>query len=292
MPKDAGLLPQHSQDLLRAARSGVLYKRPAPAEEDEENADAVAEKPEKKEDETADKGFQIKVWKQINRNSEGTTVSHLAKRRKGTVTISSKTVAATPVGATVTRATVRKMDAAGNPYTQEITLQDGQQVEGEIISTTVVPVAALDPAQQQPQRVRRPPPPKKKNKPGPGRGRKKKNLPLPAPVPGAPAVPSAVPPVEGAPVVPKVEGAEGPENVRRQSLIFAKSSLTVPRVLSSRSAKIRTNQTARWPTTMTMRRVTMMVTMEMTVTIEMTATTTRRSIARAKTQTVKAKTTR
>ncbi|KAI8293506.1 hypothetical protein K4K59_005652 [Colletotrichum sp. SAR11_240] len=212
MPKDAGLLPQHSQDLLRAARSGVLYKRPAPTEDDEENADAVAEKPEKKEEETADKGFQIKVWKQINRNSEGTTVSHLAKRRKGTVTISSKTVAATPVGATVTRATVRKMDAAGNPYTQEITLQDGQQVEGEIISTTVVPVAALDPAQQQPQRVRRPPPPKKKNKPGPGRGRKKKNLPLPAPVPGAPAVPSAAPPVEGAPVVPKVEGAEGPEN--------------------------------------------------------------------------------
>ncbi|KAH0421146.1 hypothetical protein CcaCcLH18_13613 [Colletotrichum camelliae] len=212
MPKDAGLLPQHSQDLLRAARSGVLYKRPAPTEDDEENADAVAEKPEKKEDETADKGFQIKVWKQINRNSEGTTVSHLAKRRKGTVTISSKTVAATPVGATVTRATVRKMDAAGNPYTQEITLQDGQQVEGEIISTTVVPVSALDPAQQQPQRVRRPPPPKKKNKPGPGRGRKKKNLPLPAPAPGAPAVPAAAPPVEGAPVVPKVEGAEGPEN--------------------------------------------------------------------------------
>lgn len=221
MPKDAGLLPQHSQDLLRAARSGVLYKRPAPTEDEEENTDAVAEKPEKKEDETATKGFQIKVWKQINRNSEGSSVSHLAKRRKGTVTISSKTVASIPVGATVTRATVRRVDAAGNPYTQEITLQDGQQVEGEIISTTVVPVSAVDPAQAPPQRVRRPPPPKKKNKPGPGRGRKKKTLPLPAPAP----VDGVAPPVEGAPILSKVEGAEGTENVSRP--VFQKEGLSL-----------------------------------------------------------------
>ncbi|KAK1980248.1 hypothetical protein LZ30DRAFT_782883 [Colletotrichum cereale] len=214
MPKDVGLLPQHSQDLLRAARSGVLYKRPAPAEEEEADVDAVAEKPEKKEDDASTKGFQIKVWKQINRNSEGSPVSHLAKRRKGTVTISSKTVSSHTPGATVTKATVRRVDAAGNPYTQEITLQEGQTVEGEIISTTVVPAAAVDPTQAAPQRVRRPPPPKKKNKPGPGRGRKKKVLPLPAPAPGAP---SAVAPVDGAPLVtPKVEGAEGAETPVKQ----------------------------------------------------------------------------
>ncbi|WYZ39382.1 hypothetical protein EsH8_III_001296 [Colletotrichum jinshuiense] len=213
MPKDAGLLPQHSQDLLRAARSGVLYKRPAPAEEEEADADAVAEKPEKKEDEASSKGFQIKVWKQINRNSEGSPVSHLAKRRKGTVTISSKTVTSHAPGATVTKATVRRVDAAGNPYTQEITLQAGQAVEGEIISTTVVSVAAVDPAQAQPQRARRPPPPKKKNKPGPGRGRKKKILPLPAPASGAP---DAAPLADGAPAEPKVEGAEGADAAVKQ----------------------------------------------------------------------------
>lgn len=221
MPKDAGLLPQHSQDLLRAARSGVLYKRPAPTEEEEADADAVPDKPEKKEDEAETKGFQIKVWKQINRNSEGSPVSHLAKRRKGTVTISSKTVSSQVPGATVTKATVRRVDAAGNPYTQEITLQEGQAVEGEIISTTVVAVAAVDPTQQAPQRVRRPPPPKKKNKPGPGRGRKKKILPLPAPaVPGAPA---AAPPVEGVPAAPKVEGADGtdPVSLPHSSLLRA-----------------------------------------------------------------------
>lgn len=213
MPKDAGLLPQHSQDLLRAARSGVLYKRPAPTEDEEADADAVAEKPDKKEDDADPKGFQVKLWKQINRNSEGSPVSHLAKRRKGTVTISSKTVSSFTPGATVTKATVRRVDAAGNPYTQEITLQEGQAVEGEIISTTIVPAAAVDPAQAPPQRVRRPPPPKKKNKPGPGRGRKKKVLPLPAPAPGAPGAPGAVPPAEGVPVAPKVEGAEGTDTV-------------------------------------------------------------------------------
>ncbi|KAK1990222.1 hypothetical protein LX36DRAFT_664432 [Colletotrichum falcatum] len=213
MPKDVGLLPQHSQDLLRAARSGVLYKRPAPTEEEEADADAVTEKPEKKEDDASTKGFQIKVWKQINRNAEGSPISHLAKRRKGTVTISSKTISSHTPGATVTKATVRRVDAAGNPYTQEITLQEGQSVEGEIISTTVVPAAAVDPAQAAPQRVRRPPPPKKKNKPGPGRGRKKRVLPLPAPAPGAPG---AVAPVDGAPVAPKVEGAEGAETPVKQ----------------------------------------------------------------------------
>ncbi|EFX02904.1 apopolysialoglycoprotein-like protein [Grosmannia clavigera kw1407] len=42
MPKDWQLLPPHTQDLLRAARSGILYKRRAPAEEDEADADVTA----------------------------------------------------------------------------------------------------------------------------------------------------------------------------------------------------------------------------------------------------------
>lgn len=209
MPRDTGLLASHSQELLRAARSGRLYKRPSPAEEEEAEVDTT-EKPDKKEDDTATKGFQVKVWKQITRNTDDSTISHLAKRRKGIVTISSKTVVAQPSGATVTRATVRRTDAAGNPYTQEITLQDGQAVDGEIISTTVVPLAAVtEQAQPTPPRNRRPPPPKKNKKlGGPGRGRKKKMVPLPAPVPGQ----EGAAPVEGAAAAPKSEPAEG-ENV-------------------------------------------------------------------------------
>ncbi|KAM5382815.1 hypothetical protein ACJZ2D_002206 [Fusarium nematophilum] len=38
---------------------------------------------------------------------------------------------------TVTRATVRRIDAAGNFYMEEVTLADGQQIQGEIISTRI-----------------------------------------------------------------------------------------------------------------------------------------------------------
>lgn len=175
MPKDHGLLTPHSQELLRAARSGRLYKRPAPADEEETEADnAAPEKPEKKEEEAAPKGFSVKIWKQVPRSAEASDVSRLAKRRKNTITIASKTPEDKVQGATVTRATVRRVDAAGNPYTEEVTLGDGHAVDGEIISTRVetvqAPVAPL--AQVQNQR-RRPPPPKRKTKAGPGRGKKK-----------------------------------------------------------------------------------------------------------------------
>ncbi|KAI2463584.1 hypothetical protein F4781DRAFT_416124 [Annulohypoxylon bovei var. microspora] len=182
MPKDSHLLPTHTQELLRAARSGRLYKRPPPAEEEEVDPDAaLAEKPDKKEEDPSTKGYQVKIWKQVARNAEGPTVSHLGKRRKGLVTLSSSLPAGPSSGPTIMKATVRRLDAAGNPYTQEITLNEGQPIDGEIISTTVIPapVAAANAdasAAATPVR-RRPPPPKRKPK-GPGRGRKKK-LPLP-----------------------------------------------------------------------------------------------------------------
>ncbi|KAI1392225.1 uncharacterized protein F4822DRAFT_390083 [Hypoxylon trugodes] len=183
MPKDSHLLPTHTQELLRAARSGRLYKRPAPVEEEEVDPDAaLAEKADKKEEDPSTKGYQVKVWKQVARNAEGPTLSHLAKRRKGVITLSSNLPAGASSGPTIMKATVRRIDAAGNPYTQEITLNEGQQVDGEIISTTVVPapnVAANTDASVTPTPVRRRPPPPKRKPKGPGRGRKKK-LPLPA----------------------------------------------------------------------------------------------------------------
>lgn len=213
MPKDSALLAPHSQELLRAARSGRLYKRPPPADEEEADADATqaaTDKNEKKEEETAVKGFSIKLWKQIPRNNEGSGLSHLAKRRKATVTIASKTIEDKAVGPTVTRATVRRIDAAGNPYTEEVTLGDGQQVVGEIISTRVETTSAgaadgfVAPA---PPPRRRPPPPKRK-KAGPGRGKKKIKNPLPGE--GQPA--GVAPAGDGAPAAIKVEGQA--ENVR------------------------------------------------------------------------------
>lgn len=214
MPKDWQLLPPHSQELLRAARSGRLYKRPAPAEDDDAEAEGV-EKVEKKE-EPATAGFSVKLWKQIPRNVEGPTVSHLAKRHKHTVTLPSKAVTAPVTGSTVTRATVRRIDAAGNPYDQTITLAEGQQVQGEIISTTVVPVAAgaqggATPQQNTPVR-RRPPPPKRKAK-GPGRGRKKGKLPLPSST--RPVPEGAEPSSAATEVKPEAQGVEVSDVDRR-----------------------------------------------------------------------------
>ncbi|KAK7750457.1 hypothetical protein SLS62_007647 [Diatrype stigma] len=207
MPKDANLLPSHTQDLLRAARSGRLYKRPPPTEEEEGDADAaLPEKPEKKEEDSSTKGFQVKVWKQIPRNAEGPTVSHLAKRRKGTVTLASHFPDGTAAVHSITKATVRRVDADGNAHLQEITLQEGQAVDGEIISTTVVPVNNSAPSVETsvaatPVR-RRPPPPKRKAK-GPGRGRRKK---LPLPLHAQPKV--------TAPVVNSNANEPKPEDVR------------------------------------------------------------------------------
>ncbi|KAM0487469.1 hypothetical protein ACHAP7_001983 [Fusarium lateritium] len=197
MPKDSHLLPAHSQELLAAARSGRLYKRPAPAEEEEADADAAPEKPEKKEEDISARGFSVKVWKQLPRNIDTASTSHLAKRQKNTVTIASRTVEERVQGPTVTRATVRRLDAAGNPYTEEVTLSDSQPVQGEIVSTRIEPAPArgTEPLATTPvPNRRRPPPPKRKAKAGPGRGKKKIKNP---------------PPEIGAPPVAPVAGADG-----------------------------------------------------------------------------------
>lgn len=201
MPKDTQLLPPHSQELLRAARSGRLYKRPAPADDDDADPDPALEKGEKKED-VADKGYTVKVWKQVPRTSEGPTVSHLAKRRKDTITLKPKAEVLQSTGPMITRATIRRVDAAGNPYEQTITLSEGQPVDGEIVSTSVIP-APVAPVEVQPQQVtparRKPPPPRRKPK-GPGRGRKKGRLPVPPstrPPVGAPSTETAPAALQG-----------------------------------------------------------------------------------------------
>lgn len=272
MPKDSALLAPHSQELLRAARSGQLYKRPAPAEEEEAEAEIpqTAEKNEKKEEETTVKGFSIKLWKQIPRNNEGSGLSHLAKRRKGTVTIASRTIEEKATGPTVTRATVRRIDAAGNPYTEEVTLAEGQQVIGEIISTRVE--AAPAPAAEAfvapvPAPRRRPPPPKRKSKAGPGRGKKKIKNPLPGE-----GQPAGVAPVGGGTAaVVKIEG-QG-ENVRTLTTctMYLDTNCGRGRV-SLKRAPVPLTPIAKWQMTMTMMMRKMMVRKEKTRTKKMLIT--------------------
>ncbi|KAH6665428.1 hypothetical protein B0J14DRAFT_231971 [Halenospora varia] len=201
MPKDSHLLPQHSQDLLRAARSGKIYKRPLPVEEEEADAEAIlGDKPEKKDDETKDRGFVARAWKRIPRHMEGPDQNYLAPRRKGLVTATSKPPA---VGPTVTKATVRRTDAAGNEYVQDVVVPHGQTVDGEVIAQTVIPdpaAAPVDAYAVQPTPPRRKGPvSKKKKKSGPGRGRKKNMAPT--------SVPQALPADGSAPVAQAAAGA-------------------------------------------------------------------------------------
>ncbi|KAL5611466.1 uncharacterized protein BROUX77_001622 [Berkeleyomyces rouxiae] len=212
MPKDTSLLPTHSQELLRLARSGRLHKRPTPHDEGDSSEPATAADgtPENPEDDRKDSVYMTRVWKQLPRNAEDQPLSFLAKRHKGTVTIASKTIVDKPLGPTVTRATVRRLDAAGNPYTQEVTLQPGVPVDGEIISTRHVVLVSTaqvqEPAATEAPVVgrRRAPPPKRKPK-GPGRGRKKKVIVEgAAPAGGAVAIPVSSGP---GPTQPKTESA-------------------------------------------------------------------------------------
>ncbi|TAQ86160.1 hypothetical protein B7494_g5513 [Chlorociboria aeruginascens] len=192
MPKDSHMLPQHSQDLLRAARSGRIYKRPAPVEEEDPDGEIIlGDKPEKKDDDIGETGFAARAWKQIPRHLEGPDIEYLAKRRKGLITLPPSGTAPTT---TLTKTTVKRIDAAGNSYMQDVVIAPGQQVEGEIIAQTAIPDPAAAPVgdavsiQATPPR-RKPAAVKKKLK-GPGRGRKKKqvaptSMPVAVPVEGS-----------------------------------------------------------------------------------------------------------
>jgi hypothetical protein len=147
---------------------------------------------EKKEAGTskAKDGVWVKVWKRLPRDAEASTTSHLAKRPKNLIILPSKASTAQFAGPTVTRVTVRRVDAAGNSYEQTVTVNDDtklSQIDGEVVSTTTIAApATVEPLVQQqatPVKRRPPPPPHKKKHKGPGRGRKKKLGFLPIPLP-------------------------------------------------------------------------------------------------------------
>ena len=193
MPRDSHMLPEHSQQLLRAARAGRTIKPPAPPEDDDN---------EMKEEETEHKevsvGFTVKKYVKIARHNEAPEPEFLAKRRKG---LPSQYITA-QVQAPLRETKVKKLDAEGNVAVYKVLAPEGQTVEGEVAPTDaaieVAPVVAApgtvvegvgvvnaegivvanDVLQQTPPR-RRPPPPKKKRqgrhipRAGPGRGRKR-----------------------------------------------------------------------------------------------------------------------
>ena len=96
----------------------------------------LGEKSEKKDDDLKDRGFTAKAWKALPRHMEGAEIEYLAKRRKGLITVTSKAATIPP---TLTKTTVKRIDAAGNEYVQDVVVSHGQQVEGQVISQNGIP---------------------------------------------------------------------------------------------------------------------------------------------------------
>ncbi|POS78327.1 hypothetical protein DHEL01_v203288 [Diaporthe helianthi] len=188
MPRDTHLLTPHNQELLRLVRSGKLYKkRPLPEEEDADGDGMPGDKSDKKDSAAGEGyGFKVKKWVRLERSAEDSGINLLAPRHKNTITRPSKQLGTQATAPMVTKATVKRLDAAGNPYTQEVIVSDGQAVDGEIISTSVMPapgaageavLPAATPAK------RKPPIPQKKKGRGRGRGgRGRGRLPLATPI--------------------------------------------------------------------------------------------------------------
>ncbi|KAF2752319.1 hypothetical protein M011DRAFT_455110 [Sporormia fimetaria CBS 119925] len=191
MPRDSHLLPLHSQQLLRAARAGRIYKPPAPPEDDRETLD------EEDEPKEVQQGFTVKKYVKVPRHLEEPETEYLAKRRKG---LPSQYVVegagAQPVPLRETK--VKKVDAEGNVSVYKALVPEGQTVEAEVKPTEVALVEAApaaappgtvvegvgvvnaegvvvfnEAAQQTPSRRKPPPPKKKKRLGGPGRSKKK-----------------------------------------------------------------------------------------------------------------------
>jgi hypothetical protein len=182
------MLPEHSQQLLRAARSGRTVKPAVPLEDD------IEMKEEEEEPKEIRTGFTIKKFVKVARHLEAPEPEYLAKRRKGL-----PSPYAQLNQAAVRETKVKKLDAEGNVTVYKVLAPEGQAVEGEVAPTdeameaapaiaapgTVVEIGSMvgvvnadgvvvanDIIQQTPPR-RRPPPPKKKGRGGPGRGRKR-----------------------------------------------------------------------------------------------------------------------
>ena len=198
MPRDSTLLPEWSQQLLRAARAGRLFEPPA------NTSDGKGEKNEVKKNGDTEHGVcssgqhcvTLKKWTRAPRHLEEPEQDYLAKRRKGLPSLRNGIAGSLGFGGVMRKTKMRKVDSEGNTNVWQVLVPEGQSVEGEItneeesilaVAKTTTPGAVIegigavnsdglivvnDGLISTPPR-RRPPPPRRKPKKGPGRGRKK-----------------------------------------------------------------------------------------------------------------------
>ena len=198
MPRDSILLPEWSQQLLRAARAGRLFE--PPSNKPDGGGDGTEAKKSGESDDAMHRSGQqcvkVKKWSRVPRHLEEPEKDYLAKRRKGLPSLRNGIAGSLGFGGAMRKTKIRKVDSEGNSNVWQVLVPEGQAVEGEITNeeesnlaiakptapgTVVEGVGAVnsdglivvnDELLSAPPR-RRPPPPRRKPKKGPGRGRKK-----------------------------------------------------------------------------------------------------------------------
>lgn len=210
MPRDSHLLAPTSRALLRAARAGCIYIRPAPKQPHQETKEPTTDGEEQQSMHMADRSFTARKWTAVPRHLEPAEVEFLAKRRPGLPSLYGASVmgidGSGEAGAPMRRTRFKKVDpTTGNISIYEAWVPEGHRIEGEITENaqsiasansevTVTPetpapgtvvdgvgvansegvvIAEAGSAAVMTPPKRRPPPPKRKGK-GIGRGRRKK----------------------------------------------------------------------------------------------------------------------
>ncbi|RKF79500.1 putative lyr family protein [Golovinomyces cichoracearum] len=174
MPKDSHLLPKHSQDLLRAARSGRIYRCSVPIEEEEADTEInTSEKPEKKDEAPQNHGFLAKAWKQVPRHLEGADVDYLAKKRKGLKKAPERLTRS--LEPTLAKTTVKKVDTPRIEYVPDMLVPQGQQASENLNSMESYPLSTPEDLEAQ-ALLKKKGPVRKTLKPV-SRGKKKKIIP-------------------------------------------------------------------------------------------------------------------
>lgn len=139
MPKDSHLLPPQSRALLRAARAGYIYLRPAKHQdvEEEEKDLGDVDEPTAPVATKVERSFKERRWTQIPRHVEPPEIEYLAPRRPGLPSLYGAAGTANAVTSTgnqpMRKTKVQKVDpATGNIAIYDVWVPEGQTVEGEI----------------------------------------------------------------------------------------------------------------------------------------------------------------
>ncbi|KAL5337582.1 hypothetical protein BJX70DRAFT_369286 [Aspergillus crustosus] len=135
MPRDSHLLSPMSRALLRAARSGCIYIRPA-SKEFEDDDKETTDLEEQQTQQNLERNLYMRKWTTVPRHLEAPEVEFLAKRRPGLPSIYAAPGAgadgANGLGA-MRKTRFKKVDpATGNISVYAAWVPEGHKIEGEV----------------------------------------------------------------------------------------------------------------------------------------------------------------